>query len=167
MDTRLLREAHHIIVHLEEEILDRQPNIDKLLIHYEPESKDRICVATPIDVASKEYPTQDAKLSRHFGEAPYFALIIKDYHSGKVSIRDYLKNPYVDFERHKGVKAAELLSEKGVDEVVTLADLKEKGSGYALEALQIDVAQTGARTLQELLEQQTQNLAITYYNDTD
>lgn len=153
MDTRLLRDAHHVIVYLEEEILDRQPNIDKLLIHYEPKQKDSISIATPIDISPNEYLGQNAKISEHFGEAPYFALLTKDNHNGTVSFRDYLKNPYVDLDRHKGVKIAELLSEKGVDEVVTLVDLKGKGSGYALEALQIDATVTDANTVQELLGQ--------------
>jgi cation diffusion facilitator family transporter len=153
MDTRLLRDAHHILVHLEEEILDRQPSIDKLLIHYEPEQKDRVSIATPIDVPSNEHLGQDAKLSEHFGEAPYFALLIKDNRSGKVSVQDFLTNPYVDLDRHKGVKVAELLSEKRVDEVVTLVDLKGRGSGYALEALQIDASLTDANTVQELVSQ--------------
>jgi len=153
INTRLLRDAHHVIVYLEEEILDRQPNIDKLLIHYEPQQKDSISIATPIDIPPNEYLGQNAKISEHFGEAPYFALLTKDNRNGTVSVRDYLKNPYVDLDRHKGVKVAELLSEKGVDEVVTLVDLKGKGSGYALEALQIDATVTDANTVQELLGQ--------------
>ncbi|MBN1654413.1 MAG: cation diffusion facilitator family transporter [Deltaproteobacteria bacterium] len=151
MDTRLLRDAHEIIIHLEEEILDRHPNIDKLLIHYEPELKDTLSIATAIDVPANEYPDENARLSDHFGEAPYFAILLKDNRNGSVSIQDYLKNPFIDLERHRGVKAAELLAERGVDEVITLLDLQGKGAGYALEALQIDAFMTTANTLKELM----------------
>jgi predicted Fe-Mo cluster-binding NifX family protein len=151
MDTRLLQDAHEIIVHLEEEILDRQPNIDKLLIHYEPEHKDLLSVAVPIDVPENEVPDESVKLSDHFGEAPYFAIMLKDHGNKKASIMDYLKNPFVDLERRKGVKVAKLLAEQGVDEVITRVDLEGKGSGYALEALQIDASVTDANTLPGLI----------------
>jgi divalent metal cation (Fe/Co/Zn/Cd) transporter len=42
LDARLLRDAHLAVSHLEDEILDRWPEIDRILIHYEPEQKEVI-----------------------------------------------------------------------------------------------------------------------------
>ena len=75
MHTRLLREAHEIVSHLEEEILDRWPEIDKILIHYEPQLKETWRIAVPIEVADGSKPDENAKLSDHFGDAPYFAVL--------------------------------------------------------------------------------------------
>lgn len=151
MDTRLLQDAHEVIVRLEEDILDRQPDIDKLLIHYEPEQKEILFIAVPIDVPENEVPDETVKLSDHLGEASYFAILLKDHGKKKASVKDYLKNPFVDLDRRKGVKVAKLLAEQGVDEVITRIDLEGKGSGYALEALQIHVSVTDTNTLLGLI----------------
>ena len=150
-DLRLLRDAHELTAQIEEEILDQYPNIDNLLIHYEPEHKDFRLIAVPLDVSVNNSPDEKSGLSEHFGEAPYFAIIAEDFSNETVLIKDYLKNPFKDLERKKGVKAAELLAEYGVDQVRSPVQLNGKGAGYALEAMQIEVVPTGSRTLEELL----------------
>ena len=157
MRTRLLREAHEIVSHLEEEILDRWPEIDKMVIHYEPMRKETWVIAVPLNVDEGKKPEEETtKLSDHFGEAPRFALLSKNLLTGKVSAQTYLENPFCDNERQKGVKAAELLSQHGVDEVITRSSLAGKGSGYALEALQISHSVTSAEALQELTDRLAQ-----------
>lgn len=151
MHTRLLREAHTIVSHLEEEMLDRWPEIDKILIHYEPQQKETWRVAVPIQVEEGSEPTSNATLSDHFGEAPCFALLSKNTHTGKVCLETFLRNPFRDVERQKGVKAAELMADHEVDEVVTRANLTGKGSGYTLEALQVSHSLTSVRALPELM----------------
>jgi cation diffusion facilitator family transporter len=126
MHTRLLREAHEIVSHLEEEILDRWPEIDKIIIHYEPQQKEKWHVAVPVDTSDETEPDGNALLSEHFGEAPYFAVLSKDTLTGEVSLESWLENPFRELERQKGVKAAELLADHGVDEVITRVDLTGK-----------------------------------------
>jgi predicted Fe-Mo cluster-binding NifX family protein len=63
----------------------------------------------------------------------------------------YLKNPFKDLERKKGVKTAELLAEYGVDQVRSPVQFDGKGAGYALEAMQIEVVPTDSRTLEGLI----------------
>lgn len=151
VDARLLREAHEVVSHLEENILDRWPDIDRILIHYEPEQKESILVAIPINAANEAQPQLDSTLSDHFGEAPYFALLRKEMRSGKVSFETFVENRFRSLERHRGVRVAELLADLGVDEVWTRVELEGKGAGYALEALGIDVLTTKATTPSELL----------------
>jgi cation diffusion facilitator family transporter len=153
MHTRLLREAHEIVSHLEEEMLDRWPVIDKILIHYEPQQRVTWRVAVPVEVEDGSKPDENARLSDHFGEAPYFAVLSKNTLTGTVCLENYLDNPFRAIKRQKGVKAAELLSEHGVDEVITRANLAGKGSGYALEALQVAHSLTSAENLPELTAQ--------------
>lgn len=150
MHTRLLREAHEIVSHLEEEILDRWQEIDKIVVHYEPQHKETWLIAVPLKVEQESVPGPDAKLSDHFGEAPYFAILEKNMGSGHVSVKTCIGNPFRALDRHKGVKVAELIADQGMDEVITRANLEGKGSGYALEALQISHSVTSAATLEEL-----------------
>lgn len=153
VDARLLRDAHEIVSHLEEDILDRWPDIDRILIHYEPEQKESILIATPMNVMSEAQPELDSLLSDHFGEAPVFALLRKETRNGKVALERFVENRFRNLERHRGVKAAEFLAKLGVDEVWTRVDLEGKGAGYALEALGIDVLTTESTSLRELLQE--------------
>ncbi len=153
-----LNDAHLVTSEIEEEILDLYPNIDKILIHYEPEHKTIEIVATPLDVKDGAYPDEKCLISPHFGDAPYFAIIDRDFSKKKVSVRSYMKNPFTDVEKKKGVKVAEFLSEHEVDEVRSRVDFEGKGSGYALEAMNIEIATTTATTLGEMIEQMSRNL---------
>jgi cation diffusion facilitator family transporter len=137
MHTRLLREAHEIVSHLEEEILDRWPEIDKIIIHYEPQRKETWRVAVPVERSEGSNPEEGVRLSDHFGDAPYFAFLAKNTHTGEVRVEDCVDNPFRSAERQKGVRAAEFLAGHAADEIVTRANLEGKGAGYALEALQI------------------------------
>jgi cation diffusion facilitator family transporter len=153
LDARLLRDAHDVVSHLEEEILDRWPDIDKILIHYEPEQKEFIRIATPIEVPKGAEPELDSTLSEHFGEAPFFAVLRKDMRTGNVAFETFVENRFSSLERHRGVKAAESLAEMSVDEVWTRSALDGKGAGYALEALGIDLFTTRAATPKELVSE--------------
>lgn len=153
MDVKLLREAHRVISFLEEEILDRWPEIDRILIHYEPETRDLFLVATPVDLGESLTPSEQSRLSEHLGCAPYFALICKDRQERRTRLEELVRNPFVDLERKKGVKAAELLAELGADQVRTRADLEGKGAKYTLEALQIEVRHTEAETVADLIQE--------------
>ena len=151
VDARLLRDAHAVVSHLEEEILDRWPDIDRILIHYEPEQQEFIRIATPIDVAKEARPNLDSMLSEHFGAAAYFAVLRKEMPTGNIAVETFVENHFGALERRRGVKVAELLAETGVDEVRSRAALDGKGAGYALEALGIDLFTTTATTLKELV----------------
>ncbi len=154
---KLLSDAHQLTSEIEEEILNHTLNIHKILIHYEPQHKDIELIAVPLDVKAPNLPDEKSRLSDHFGEAPYFAIIAKSYSNKTVSIDNYLPNCFKDLERQKGVKAAEMLAEHGVDQVRSRVRLEGKGSGYALDALQIEVAQTSAQTLEDMITELKQD----------
>ena len=56
VEARLLRDAHAVVSHLQEDILDRWPDIDRILIHYEPEQKDSIHIAVPVNTPEGAIP---------------------------------------------------------------------------------------------------------------
>lgn len=92
-------------------------------------------------------------LSEHFGEASFFAVLKNGIHTGNVTIESFIENTFRTLERQRGVKAAELLAERGIDEVWTRVALEGKGAGYALEALGIDILTTEAITLGKLISE--------------
>lgn len=151
MNLRLLRDAHEVTAHLEEEILDQFPEIDKILVHYEPELKDKRLVAVPLSSYGDEGSGIESRLSDHFGSAPIFAVVTKDLTRGSAALSEILVNPHKGEERRKGTLVAEWLASESVDEVRTRADLQGKGAGYALEALRIDQLKTESETLMQLM----------------
>ena len=151
VDARLLRDAHTVVSHLEEEILDRWPNIDRILIHFEPEEKKCIHIAAPVNITVGIEQGLNSLLAEHFGEASFFAILKNEIHTGNVTIESFIENTFRTLERQRGVKAAELLAGRGIDEVWTRVALEGKGAGYALEALGIDILTTEAITLGELI----------------
>lgn len=157
LDARLLRDAHEVVTHLEEEILDRWPDIDRILIHYEPERQELIRIAAPVDGPNGARPNLESMLSGHFGGAPFFAVLTKEISTGKVGLETFVENRFSALERQRGVKAAELLAGTGVDEVRVRAPVEGKGAGYALEALGIDVFTTEAASLRELISEIVEN----------
>ena len=78
-------------------------------------------------------------------------MLKKEMRTGNVAFETFVANNFRNLGRRRGVKAAELLSETGIDEVWTRVTLDGKGAGYALEALGIDVFTTGATNLKELV----------------
>ena len=153
VNVKLLRDAHGVTSDLEEEILDRWPEIDRILIHYEPEKRDSILIASPLDSSEALSFSETLKLSDHFGTAPSFVLIRKNLREGSAGFQEFLRNPFVELERRKGVKVAEFLADEGVDQVWTRVELDGKGAKYALEALDIEVLPTTAGTVGELIRQ--------------
>lgn len=153
LNVRLLRDAHSEVSLMEEEILDRWPDIDRILIHYEPERQEFIRIAAPLDIPEGTQPSPDSLLSEHFGDASCFAVLKKEILTGNVIIEGFLENAFAALDRRRGVKAAELLADAEVDEVRARAALDGKGAGYALEALGVDVLTTNAATLRELVSE--------------
>ncbi len=153
MNLRLLRDAHEVTAHLEEEILDQFPDIDKILMHYEPELKNTMLIAVPIESYGEQGSGIESRLSEHFGSAPLFALYSKDLRRGPVVLTEILANPYVNEERRKGTQVAEWLASQSVDEVRARVDMQGKGAGYALEALRVDRVETDAENLTQLVSE--------------
>ena len=151
METRLLRDAAEAVTHLEEEILDRLPNIDKILIQFEPLQKEFSLIAAPVETSEETPPDMDPRLSDHFGEAPYFAVLKKNLRKNEVVLQGFEKNPFVDLERKKGVKTAEFIADLDVDHVIVRKTLHGKGAGYTLEALYVDYSVTDAESLRDLI----------------
>ncbi len=153
LDLTYFRDAHDVIAHLEEEILDQWPRIDRILIHYEPSEKGVEFIAVPLEVDESATPSPDARLSDHFGEASHFAIIERPNSDHASRVREFLENPHRSAEKRKGVLVAEFLDTYDIDRVASRADLEGKGGGYALAAMRIGVTQTHAATLKQFLNE--------------
>ncbi|MGC9444682.1 MAG: cation diffusion facilitator family transporter [Candidatus Methanospirareceae archaeon] len=100
-----LERAHHLSEQIETQIKSAVKNVDRVLIHMEPEVKEFIRYAVPCTDNNGLRST----VSAHFGEAEYFCLFDLRAAGNELTKLEFLKNPYRTLEKRKGLKAAELL----------------------------------------------------------
>lgn len=118
-----LQKAHQISDRIEAKIHQQIPHVERVSIHYEPHAPEFRRVALPLTNTSGE-------LSGHFGESPYFALVLLRRSDQQISKQEIIENPHRTVQKGKGIRVAEWLVEQKVDEVVVKEEIKHKGPGY-------------------------------------
>ena len=132
LDVHSLEEAHELVTLIEEEIYDLFPEIDRVVIHFEPPATERLVLAIPVEANGQ-------KIVEHFGCAPAFLFWeISCHPEPKILSEKLLPNPFLQEERRKGVRVAEWLHDQGAEAVlIPKEEPKERGFFYALSALGI------------------------------
>jgi cation diffusion facilitator family transporter len=143
---RDLKRAHLASLHIEDKIRREVPNVDRVLIHYEPQTKTVMRYAIPL-----ADPRGD--IGQHFGESPYFALMDVDLKQRSLLRQEIVANSFKDLPKGKGLKVAEFLLSAKPDVVLTRESLVGKGPGYAFAEAGVETEQTQARSLEELVEE--------------
>lgn len=145
LDVSSLEEAHEIVSCIEEEIYDCFPDIDRVIVHFEPPQIERFCLAVPVEEGGKE-------ISTHFGCAPAFLLLdIRCKPEPHLEAERLLPNPFATEEKRRGVKVAEWLAKEGAEAVIIpKEEITERGFFYALLALGLRPILRPGLTLKEL-----------------
>jgi cation diffusion facilitator family transporter len=120
-----LQKGHRISEELENRIKLEISQIDRILIHYQPQPQKHLTCAIPL-AEDKE------TISAHFGEAPFFRLCSLDRKGCDAVEEQVLANPFVNEEKAKGIKVASWLLEHGMDILVTPLDQSGKGPSFVL-----------------------------------
>ncbi len=139
-----LARAHLASQRIERDIREAVPNVDRVLIHYEPRPKTRLRYAVAL-------ADLEGKVSSHFGESPYFAFVDFNLKEREVEGQTIIANPYKDMEKGKGLKVAGFLLTSKPDVVVAGEGLVGKGPGYALAEAGVETVETEAGTLREVV----------------
>ena len=121
--TNDLRKAHEVTERIEKSIRAQVPHVERVLIHYEPVIQNEILSAFPL-------ASIDGKLSEHFGEAPFFALVTQRLSDKEIEKQELIHNPFTQLPKAKGIRVAEWLISRKVDQVVLKEDIKGKGPEY-------------------------------------
>jgi cation diffusion facilitator family transporter len=141
-----LKRAHMASLKIEEKIMREVPHVDRVLIHYEPQTKTVVRYAIPLADPRGE-------IGQHFGESPYFALMDLDLKQRSLRRQEIVANPFKDLPKGKGLKVAEFLLSSKPDVVLTRESLAGKGPGYAFAEAGVETEQIEATTLEELVEE--------------
>ena len=146
LKTHDLNRAHFITNRIETNIKSQIKNVDRVLIHYEPSKKENFIYAVPLEYANQQ------RISRHFGEAPYFGLITVRIKDKKAIKQKVVANPFTQADHGKGILAAELLNKHLVDVVITKESFEGKGPYYVFSNAAVDNLITDQGTVEKALE---------------
>ncbi len=141
-----LERAESITRHIEERISDAVPFVDRVLIHAEPVERKSMRCAIPLS-------DREGKVSDHFGEAHFFALVTLRLTDGTVEEEVIVMNPHRKVEKAKGIKVSEWLVEQKVDLVLLKESLKGKGPTYVFEGAGVEIRETSAKNLDEAINE--------------
>ena len=128
ISVRDLETAHRITEELEMRIKREIPNVDEVLIHYEPVESGEYIVAVPIG--------DKGKVSEQMGTAEEFMLA--KVKNGGIVERRFIKNPFLHLQKGRGKAIGEFLAREGVTHIV-LKHIPAGGSKYILEGLGIEI----------------------------
>jgi cation diffusion facilitator family transporter len=143
---RKLEKAEAATRRIEAQIRRAVPHVDRVLIHAQPVQHTHWRYAAPL-------ADTGGTLSKHFGEAPYFALVKVRLADGEVEEQQILANPFLAEERAKGIQVAEWLVGRKADAVLLKQGLRGRGPVYVFGDAGIELQQTDAHTLAKAMRE--------------
>jgi cation diffusion facilitator family transporter len=140
---RELEKAHFVANQIESRIKSRVPNVDHILIHYEPMKKESQVIALPV--------AEDRNhLSEHFGEAPYFLLLTLRSRDKKLLEEKLLPNPHRAVQSGKGIQVSEWLISQKVDKVIAAKSFEHKGPYYVFADAGVAMQQSDQKDVDQI-----------------
>ena len=149
LDIRLfvkkLKAAHELAHEIEEAIRKEVPFIERVSIHYEPVKKDYRRHVVPL-------ANTGGLISEHFGSAPFICIWDIRLSDSVMLFQEIIENPFMNLEKGKGIKLAELLIDKEIDILYTKEAFEGKGPQYVLSDAEIEVIKTDLKNHNDLIE---------------
>lgn len=140
-----LERAHYVSQRLDSAIREAIPNVDRVLIHYEPQEKAILRWAVPLDESRD-------RISPHLGQAPFFALVDVHMATGEVVDRHIIVNPHLDAVKQKGIVVAEFLIGQGIDGLIVRESHEGKAPYYVLSDAGVQVVVSEIDTLDKAVD---------------
>ncbi|TFF91715.1 MAG: hypothetical protein EU543_06250 [Promethearchaeota archaeon] len=132
---------------LSNEIMDKFPEIFKIVITTRTQEKKTSKVAIPLENNNG----LESKIHEKYGEAPYFVLI--ELEEQKLSKLEVLTNKFAEKEKRKGILVSDWLSSQNIDKVYSRMELK-RGPKLVFENSFIEVVKTDAEKLRQIVKKE-------------
>ncbi|HEX13910.1 MAG: cation diffusion facilitator family transporter [Desulfurella sp.] len=147
LDIASFEEAHKLSSQIEQRIYEKFPNVDNVIVHYEPIEKKIVKICIP--------QTKNEQISEDFSNSSSFLIIDYDLSRKKILNKQQKPNDFLELKEKKGIQIALYLVKEGVDIIVTTKHIENTGpyfvfkthnkKFYVVENVQID-------NLEELLK---------------
>jgi len=100
----------------------------------------------------------NSKISEHFGESPFFAILEMQEENNITLLKDYTiqTNKYINEEKRKGILISEWLLSEKIDKLYLKKELK-KGPNLILENSFVQINIDEFECLKDIIEQEKQN----------
>ncbi|WOF16135.1 cation diffusion facilitator family transporter [Methanoplanus sp. FWC-SCC4] len=157
--TNLLK-AHIANERIESEIRDLVPNVERVIIHFEPKERLHIRYAVPLE-------NIEGKISLHFGEAPYFAILDFNMKNAEFIRKETLSNPASTIEKQKGIRSAEFLLNYKPDIIFSKKKLTGKSAEYVFESVGILMKTTDEEKINLLIKKIENELKFEKDNNSE
>ena len=144
-----LERAHQMSDKIEERVKSEIKNVDRVIVHMEPEEKEFIRYAVPCT----ENNGMRSKVSGHFGVSKYFCVFDMRMDDNEPTCMRFIKNPYLELDKRRGLKAAELLVTRKIDKLFIKESLEHKSAFYVLEGAYVELEETDADTIGEIVNE--------------
>ena len=141
-----LQKAERVTTDIENKVVDTLENIERVVIHSEPQPRTHMRYALPL-------ANKSGDISQHLGEAPFFALLKIRLKDKQVEHQDIKPNPFTRVEKGKGIKVAEWLVNENIDYVIVKKSLQGKGPEYVFRDAGVEMSITDKDTLHAVVEQ--------------
>ena len=145
LKTHDFEKANFIAQRIEFNITRQITNVDRVLIHFEPTQKEILVYALPLIDANQN------RISPHFGEAPYFALLKVRLKDKRAIEHKIIENPFTQVKQGKGILVAELLNKYSIDVIVTKEPFDGKGPFYVFANAAVENMLTAGGSVEEAL----------------
>jgi len=139
-----LKEIENIISEINNKVKEKIPSMDHIIIQPETPPKDYMLIAAPL----KDNKGLDSTINSHFGKADYF--IIASVKDDKIQDFKIIENPAKELEKKRGIKAAELLKDEGID--VLIVDHLSEGPSYVLSQHILGTVKPEGNSLEDIIE---------------
>jgi cation diffusion facilitator family transporter len=139
-----LEKAHRLSEQLEEVVRAEVANVERVMIHYQPQVRTSLIYGVPLRDAT-------GTVSQHLGKAPYFAVLELSTRDTALLRQEILANPHRELEKQKGLEVAKMLVGKGVDIILVKESLDGKGPAYVFAEAGVQTRLTQAETLEQIL----------------
>ena len=136
---------------LSDKIQAEFPQIFRIIIISQTLPKEVIKIAVPL--ANNE--GLSSKISEHFGETPFFAILEMQEENNSLELKNYniLTNKFADEEKRKGILISEWLLIEKIDKLYLKKELN-KGPHLLLEKGFVQMIVTELSSIKEILEQE-------------
>ena len=132
LNVKNLKMGHRVVEELKQLLKSRLDNVDHVLVHYAPRTKDCLVYGMPLEADGRT-------LSEHFGEASFFRMVTINVKDDTIIQDTKQENPYLQEEKAKGLKVANWLLEQDLDVIIVRQNLEGKGPGYVLGEADIEI----------------------------
>jgi len=139
-----LDKAELVLRRIETSVRAAVPHVERVLIHVEAPASPYVRYAVPL-------ANREGKVSQHFGEAPFFALVTARRSDGAIEEQVIVSNPHCAEERAKGIRVAEWLVAQKIDVVLSREDVSRKGPAYVLREAGVILRVTECQTIGEAI----------------